>query len=582
MLNPFSRSPDFTPAAAPRRSGVSSVAIDTLLALVLLAWSVPGAGAASPYLEGIDVSHWQGPIDWPKVAAAGKKFVVMKASESTAFVDPTYATNHAGASAAGLWTSAYHFARPDASVNDAVLEADHFVAIANLGRGDLIPALDLEVTGGLGVAALQSWVTKWLGEVTAKAGVRPMIYTSPYFWKTYMGDTTSLANAGYAILWIAHWGVASPTVPAQNWAGRGWTFWQYSNCGTVSGISGCVDLDRYNGTDLARVGYSVFSLAAATSASQAKQGQTASTVVNINRTNFPSEVALDVSGLPGGTAATFSTNPTTDVSTALSITTSAVPGGTPVGTYPLTITGVGDTLTRSTKVNLVVADGIPPTVVAPTPVLQYSGRLSSATGSTSVPLRLAWSASDPSGIAAYGVQCQRNGGSWSNVSLPTYTTTAVSQALAVGVTERCQARARDRSGNTSAFAVGPSVRPSLIQQGGSGVTYSGTWRTRYASYLSGGSERYATRTGAAVTYRFWGSSVSWVAFRGPDRGSARVYVDGAYVRTISLHASTYISRWIAFARSWSANDNHTLKIVVAGTAGHPRVDVDAFVRLTRS
>ena len=148
--------------------------------------------------------------------------------------------------------------------------------------------------------------------------------------------------------------------------------------------------------------------------------------------------------------------------------------------------------------------------------------------------------------------------------------------------ERCQARARDRSGNTSAFAVGPTVRPSLIQQGGSGVTYSGTWRTRYASYLSGGSARYATGSGAAVTYRFWGSSVSWVAFRGPDRGSARVYVDGAYIRTISLHASTYTSRWIAFARSWSANGNHTLKIVVAGTAGHPRVEVDAFVRLTRS
>ena len=101
VLNPLSRHPRFTPAAHPRRPGIPSAALGALLALVLLAWSVPGAGAASPYLEGIDVSHWQGPIDWPKVAAAGKKFVVMKATESTAFVDPTYATNHAGASAAG-------------------------------------------------------------------------------------------------------------------------------------------------------------------------------------------------------------------------------------------------------------------------------------------------------------------------------------------------------------------------------------------------------------------------------------------------------------------------------------------------
>ena len=82
-----------------------------------------------------------------------------------------------------------------------------------------------------------------------------MIYTSPSFWETYMGDTRWFADNGYPLLWVAHWGVSSPRVPAQSWGGRNWTFWQYTNCGSVPGISGCVDLDRFNGTSLSRATY---------------------------------------------------------------------------------------------------------------------------------------------------------------------------------------------------------------------------------------------------------------------------------------------------------------------------------------
>ncbi len=65
-----------------------------------------------------------------------------------------------------------------------------------------------------------------------------------------MGDTTMFADQGYSVLWIAHWGTSSPTLPAANWGGHGWTFWQYTSTGSVAGISGNVDLDRYNGSDL--------------------------------------------------------------------------------------------------------------------------------------------------------------------------------------------------------------------------------------------------------------------------------------------------------------------------------------------
>ena len=88
--------------------------------------------------------------------------------------------------------------------------------------------LDLETNGGLAPAALTKWTQAWLDEVTARTGVHAMIYVSPSFWKTTLGDTPSFAGTGNP-LWIAHWTKnAAPLVPASNWNGLGWTFWQWS------------------------------------------------------------------------------------------------------------------------------------------------------------------------------------------------------------------------------------------------------------------------------------------------------------------------------------------------------------------
>ena len=213
----------------------------------------PAVVQPSPYAEGIDISQYQQAIDWPQVAAAGKSFAVMRVTLGQTYLDPTYATNHAGARAAGMKVTAYHFATPSSAPGDAILEADWFIQNAGLLPGDLVPALDLEQTGGLAPPDLQAWVGAWLGEVAARLGVRPMIYTSPSFWANAMGDTTMFADQGYTVLWVAHWFVPQMSVPANNWGGHSWTFWQYDDCGSVPGISGCVDLDRFNGMDLAPV-----------------------------------------------------------------------------------------------------------------------------------------------------------------------------------------------------------------------------------------------------------------------------------------------------------------------------------------
>ncbi|HEY3164256.1 MAG TPA: GH25 family lysozyme [Candidatus Limnocylindrales bacterium] len=578
----------------PARRPLGSLPVVAALILTLLPAVATGATAmprtpsaaaatssdAVALLEGIDVSHWQGAITWTKVAGAGKKFAIIKATDGIAgtdgslYIDPMYATNHTQAKAAGLWTGAYHFARPSAEAGDAVREADHFAAHTNLGVGDLIPALDLEASGGLSVAALQTWVKTFLDEVTLKVGMRPMIYTSPAFWKKYMGDSRALADAGYKTLWIAHWGVTAPTIPAENWGGHGWTFWQYTSDGSVPGISGRVDLDRFNGLDLTPQAYSAFKLAATIPSGPVKQGTASTANVTIKRTNFTGEVALDVSGLPDGATATFGVSPTTGTATTLDVTLAADPSATPVGTYPLTISGLGGDVTRTTTLNLVVADGIPPTLVGPTTSL-FSGV---TLGTSTVPVRIGWSATDPSGVSTSAVQRSINGASWTT-SFGATTSSTAQGSIPNGGTGQYRVRSTDKFANTSDWATGPKVRASVFQQTSSAVTWSGTWHTSSWSGASGGSVRYTTSKGASATFTFTGSSVAWVAAKGPTRGSVSLYVDGVYVKSVSLYASSGESRAIVFARSWGTVGTHTLKIVVAGSAGHPRVDVDAFLRL---
>jgi GH25 family lysozyme M1 (1,4-beta-N-acetylmuramidase) len=526
------------------------------------------AAATGGYLEGVDVSHWQNTISWSKVAAAGKSFAIIKATESIDYVDPLYATNRAGAQAAGMWTGAYHFARPSASAGDAVAEADHFADSVQLGSGDLIPALDIEVTGGLSPSALTAWVTAWLGQATARLGVKPMIYTSPAFWKKYLGDTRALADAGYKTLWIAHWGVSAPTVPAENWGGRGWTFWQYDNCGSVPGIGGCVDLDRYHGTDLRAQAVSGFSLNSEWGG-YIKQGHVLATTIGISRSNFSDPVALAVSGLPKGSSALWEETPTTDSSTGLKIVTDAAT--TPRGTYPLTITGQSAGMTRTTSLSLVVTDGLPPTMGGPTARLWRYTQL----GST-VPVRAFWTATDPSGVVSNALQWSSNGTSWHTIRLASPTATDGWTPVPANGTFRQRVRARDGADNRSAWKTGPAILSNVFQQNFSTVHYTGTWHGTRVTSASGGSLRYATSAGASASFTFLGSSVGWVSVRGPGRGTAKVYLDGVYSRTVDLREARNHLQNIVYAANWATSGVHTIKIVTTSSA---RVDVDAFVRL---
>jgi lysozyme len=240
--------PGPTPTATPSPSAATSPTASPAPTATPTPAPTPAPGQ---YLSGIDVSYHQGTIDWSRVAGSGARFAFLRATAGTLTADSAYATYRSDARAAGLTVGSYHFANPDGAANDAANEATWFLRNATIASGDLRPVLDLEVSNGLSPAALTTWAQTWLTRVTAATGVRPIIYTNNAFWSSSMANTDWFARNGYAALWIAHWTSASqPSVPAAAWGGAGWTFWQHSSIGTVPGISGPVDLDRFNGASV--------------------------------------------------------------------------------------------------------------------------------------------------------------------------------------------------------------------------------------------------------------------------------------------------------------------------------------------
>lgn len=279
---------------------------------------------------------------------------------------------------------------------------------------------------------------------------------------------------------------------------------------------------------------------------------------------------------------------TTGTGTALSATwtgddmTAASVDGSPVlvsdGLYRVVVDATDDAGHVSVPLNYAATvDTVSPTNSAPSSYLYSGTRL----GSSTTPVRTSWSGSDAGGIASYSLRRQVIGGGYYSVSLPSPTSTYVYQSSSFGSAYRYRLNATDRAANHDGWVYGPTFKPLLTQQSSSAVSYSGKWYSLSNSYASGGSFRYASAAGASASYTFTGSSIGWAAFKCPSCGSAKVYLDGVYRTTVSLYSSSYSYRPIVYAAHWSANGSHTIRIVVIGTAGHPRVYVDAFVRLYR-
>lgn len=228
--------------------------------LATLALSASPAGAAR--VQGIDVSRFDNRIDWERVADDGVRFAFVQASRGAGddcAVKPRrcgrdgfYDSNYEGAKAAGVAVGPYHRAfvtgrgrstlRADARTEAAIFTEE----VGRLRGGDLRPALDFETPfADVEPELMRLWVRVWLRRVKADLGSKPVIYTNTSSWAA-TGNTTEFARAGHP-LWVANWHVPQPMVPASNWAGEGWSVWQYANDGSVAGIEGRTDLDVLRG-----------------------------------------------------------------------------------------------------------------------------------------------------------------------------------------------------------------------------------------------------------------------------------------------------------------------------------------------
>jgi lysozyme len=198
-------------------------------------------------LEGVDVSHNNGRVNWSRVRRAGISFAYIKATEGVTFADPACSTNLAGCRAAGVAPGLYHFYHHDADVQ---LQAAHFLRVVGKPQaGDLPPALDVEAPGdGSGsVAYPAADVVRRLGEfvqtVERAIGRAPAIYTYPSAWRELTANSSVFADT--CPLWIASY-ATTPTLVG-GWSD--YTFWQYADHGAVDGIPTNVDRDRLHGDD---------------------------------------------------------------------------------------------------------------------------------------------------------------------------------------------------------------------------------------------------------------------------------------------------------------------------------------------
>lgn len=191
------------------------------------------------HTHGIDVSHYQGRIDWQAVARSGSAgYVYLKATESNTLVDDTYQYNLTEARRHGLKVGSYHFFRP--GVN-AAAQYENFRRTVDRKKQDLLPLIDVEVTGGVAVATLHTRLQEFLSLVTKEYGRRPIIYTGKNFYNKYFAPYPNFK--GYLFM-IAQY---TPQEEPYLNGGDDYIIWQYTGHGRVNGIRGDVDQSRFVG-----------------------------------------------------------------------------------------------------------------------------------------------------------------------------------------------------------------------------------------------------------------------------------------------------------------------------------------------
>ena len=189
---------------------------------------------------GVDVSHYQGKIDWTKMHTIYNlypiNFAFIRSTMGTSSIDETFEENWEGAKENNILRGAYHFYRPD---ENSTLQAQNFIAKVKLENGDLPPVLDIETLPKTqSMDRLVEGIKNWCKIVEEHYDVKPIIYTSDKYFEDYLQNHFE----GY-IIWIANYNFW-----VQEMKGH-WDFWQFTEKATIDGVKRYkVDVNIYNGT----------------------------------------------------------------------------------------------------------------------------------------------------------------------------------------------------------------------------------------------------------------------------------------------------------------------------------------------
>ncbi|MWB94536.1 glycoside hydrolase family 25 protein [Flavobacterium sp. GA093] len=187
---------------------------------------------------GIDVSEFQGKIDWDEVETLEEKypvkFVFIRATAGKDRVDRKFADNWSGAKKHKIMRGAYHYYRPN---ENSIEQANLFIKTVKLKSGDLPPVLDIErLPKNQPLDSLKKGLKRWLNKVEAHYGVRPIIYTGERYYDDFLKEEFS-----EYLFWIANYNFYREKIEED------WLFWQFTEKATLPGIKHSVDVNIYNG-----------------------------------------------------------------------------------------------------------------------------------------------------------------------------------------------------------------------------------------------------------------------------------------------------------------------------------------------
>ena len=307
-------------------------------------------------------------------------------------------------------------------------------------------------------------------------------------------------------------------------------------------------------------------------------GSTVSVPVTIVRSaTFFERVRLSITSLPAGWTGTAVPASLFGWAATLGHFSIAVPKQTRPGTYEVGVKGTNQGRTMTTTLSVNVVQDLPtarPSITALMPIVKM--------GLSDARVRVVWpAATDPSSaIAGYEVQSSMKGGAWTTPIALTGAQHEAAYALRFDTSYRFRVRARDTGDNWSPWVESVAATSiHSVDDRSSSVIRRGTWfressATAWHRTLTG-----SRKAGSTLRMTFTGHAVAVVGPRSPHKGKARVYVDGVYIKTISMKTRSSTSRVVVFTRYFPAGGRHTIAVVAAGTGTWPTFRLDAFVVL---